>query len=180
MDIGYNGTIQRILQKIIEQPLHGFYLGSFRDANEVEQERGRAFGYFVEGIAPFSTTVPVVKHSLLLEAFLSAPHGQVLGFKHSPEGLQVQFKDDVRSQTDLDVLRELQAGAIAYCDELITAYGPPILDLECDMATLQVPLKLLAERDIQVPVAVNRALSVEDEFTGSGTIAAGAHLLTQL
>lgn len=178
VDIGYSGTIQRVLQKLTRQPLTGYYLGTFEGAREVERMGGRAYGCFTEGLAPFASPAPVVQHSLLLEAFLCAPHGQVSGFKKDAEDLQPLYKPDTRTAEELEALAEMQAGANIYCEDLLRAYGSAILDVESNLQAVQEPLKLLGEREIKVPAQVGHALAVEDEFTGSGTLVVGKRLIT--
>ncbi len=178
IDIGYNATIQRVLQKLTERSFAGFYLGSFKGARDVERMGGAAYGCFTEGLAPFASPLPVVQQSLILEAFLCAPHGQVSGFTRGSNGLEPVYKSDSRSSDELSALEELQAGANAYCEELLATYGPAILDVELDLQAVQEPLRLLAERDIKVPAQVSHALAVEDDFTGSGVLVAGKRLVT--
>ena len=176
VDIGYGATIQRVLQRLTHRPFTGFYLATFQGASEVENMGGRAYGCFSEGQAPFASTAPAVRHSLLLEAFLCAPHGQVSGLERGADGLQPIYKADTRTTEDLSTLTEMQAGAKTYCEDLLRAYGPPILDLDVNLQAVQEPLKRLADREIRVPPQVGHALAVEDDFTGTQNLLVGQNL----
>lgn len=176
VDIGYSATIQRVLQKLTHRPLTGFYLATFKGAREVESTGGRAYGCFTEGQAPFASPAPAVRHSLLLEAFLCAPHGQVSGLERGSDGLQPIYKADTRTMEDLATVTEMQAGANAYCEDLLRAYGPTILELDVNLQAVQEPLKRLADREISVPLQVGHALAVEDDFTGTKNLMVGQKL----
>jgi len=176
VDIGYGATIQRMLQRLTLRPFTGFYLATFQGASEVERMGGRAYGCFSEGLAPFASSAPAIRHSLLLEAFLCAPHGQVSGFVRDADGLQPIYKADARTADDLSTLIEMQAGANAYCEDLLRAYGPKIMDLDVDLLAVQEPLKRLADREIRIPTHVGHALAVEDDFTGNKYHSVGQNL----
>jgi FMN phosphatase YigB (HAD superfamily) len=176
VDIGYGATIQRVLQKLTHRPFTGFYLATFQGASDVERMGGRAFGCFSQGQPPFASQAPAVRHSLLLEAFLCAPHGQVSSLERGEDGLQPIYKADTRTTEGLAALTEMQAGANAYCEDLLRAYGPQILDLDMNLQAIQEPLKRLADREIRVPSQVGHALAVEDEFTGTKNLLVGQNL----
>ena len=118
----------------------------------------------------------MMKHSLLVEAFLTAPHGQLDGFRRVGQELRPVFKPETRSSEDLATLSTMHKGALAYCEDLLNAYGPHILDVPVDLMQIQEPLRLLAERELRISSEVASALRVESDFTGVGEFDVGIGL----
>lgn len=171
VDIGYSGTIQRNLQEVLRRGLVGYYMATFKDISAVARQGGVAFGCFCDGESLWSPGVPVVRHSLLLEALLTAPHGQLAGFTKDGDELRPVFKADPRSEEHTATLAEMHQGADDYCRDILAAYPAEyraaILSAPLDLGALQEPLLLLANKQIVVPQAVAEALAVEDDFTGT-------------
>ncbi len=76
VDIGYSATIQKHLQTVLGRGLRGFYMGTLAKAVQIEEAGGSAYGCFVEGHPGWIEPTPFLLHSLLMEAFLTAPSGQ--------------------------------------------------------------------------------------------------------
>lgn len=170
VDIGYRATIQRGLQTVLGKGLVGFYLGTLKESEQVIAGGGNAYGCFAEPTSHSETIPPVVKHSRLIEAFLGAPHGQLLYFQVDQGMIKPVFGPEGVSQLRFNILAEMHAGAEEYCDDLIAAFGPEVLHLEIDLSACQIPLNMFAQHQIVIPTDVSSALSLEDEFCGNGIL----------
>jgi FMN phosphatase YigB (HAD superfamily) len=167
VDVGYSATIQKMMQVALGQPLTGFYMTAFDAAQAVEAEGGRAFRCFDAGTDnPETTSLPVLAHALAVEAFLTAPHGQVVGYEMAVDRIEPLFKADPRAPEEHAILAELHAGAERYITDALDLYGPALLQADIPLKGPQELLRMLMEGQIATPSEPMRALGVEDDFCG--------------
>ncbi|KST59837.1 hypothetical protein AO398_16300 [Methylobacterium sp. GXS13] len=166
VDVGYSATIQRMMQTALGRPLVGFYLAALDKANAVAAEGGTAFGCLCENVATLTASMPALNHSLAVEAFLTAAHGQVVGYDTAGDRVEPLFKADPRTPEEHAILAELHAGAEQYVIETLDLYGPELLRAEIPLMAPQEFLRLLMEGAIATPSEPIRKLGVEDDFCG--------------
>jgi hypothetical protein len=173
VDIGYSATIQKALQVALAIPLTGFYLATFEAAKSVQDGGGQAFGCLAEGIPPRTSRAPVLVNPLLMESFLTAPHGQVTGF-HEDEGrILPEFKATSYTAHELALMAEMQQGALDYCKDLLDIYGIDLLYAEIEEGTPQEFYRMALEGRLVVPIEVENMLRVDDDFCGNGQMGVG-------
>ncbi len=178
VDVGYSATIQAGLQRVLRQPLAGFYLGTYATANQVEAQGGVAFGCLDEGIVPWTSRQPMLRQSLITEAFLTAPHGQVLTFEEQPDGaMRPLFKPPSLDLAAAAQLEQLHDGAIAYCRELLETFGADLVWADIDLHQPQEFMRMLQAGDLRIPPEVAAVLRVEDDFSGTPERLVGANLV---
>lgn len=166
VDVGYSATIQRMMQTALGRPLVGFYLAALDKANAVAKEGGSAFGCLCENVATLTASMPALNHSLSVEAFLTAAHGQVIGYDTAGDRIEPLFKADPRTPDEHAILAELHAGAEQYVIETLDLYGPELLRAEIPLMAPQELLRMLMEGQIATPSEPIRKLGVEDDFCG--------------
>jgi len=167
VDVGYSATIQKMMQVALGQPLVGLYMTTFDAAQGVEQAGGAAFSCFRAGAEnPETSSLPVLAYGLAVEAFLTAPHGQVVGYERAGERIAPLFKADPRTPAEHAVLAELHAGAERYVIDTLDLYGPDLLQAEIPTRGPQEFLRLLMQGLIATPSEPMRTLGVEDDFCG--------------
>jgi FMN phosphatase YigB (HAD superfamily) len=181
VDVGYRATIQNGLQKVAGHGLAGFYFGTFPEAAAVEAAQadgttGSALGYFGDRVDPRGHE-PIVEHAILFEALLTAPHGQLDRFAAAADGrVEPQFLATSRTEDDIETLAQMHAGALAYAQDMLRAYGPQVVDLDFDAATALEPLIAFSEGRLTAPPSVLKALRVDDAFCGYGEHEVGLSL----
>lgn len=181
VDVGYRATIQNGLQKVAGHGLAGFYFGTFPEAEAVEAAQadgttGSALGYFGDRVDPRGHD-PIVEQAILFEALLTAPHGQLDRFAAGEDGrVEPQFLETSRTEDDIETLAQMHAGALAYAQDMLRAYGPQVVDLDFDAATALEPLIAFSEGRLTAPASVLRALRVDDAFCGYGEHEVGLSL----
>ena len=127
---------------------------------------GTTSGYFGTGLDPFGDA-PIVRHAILLEAFLTAPEGQLDHFERSADGAVLPvLRTDRRTPEDHEALAQLHAGALAYAEDLIGWYGQAITGLRFSPAAAFDPVVALARGRITAPIGLLHALRVDDAFCG--------------
>lgn len=167
VDVGYSATIQKMMQVALGQPLTGFYMTAFDTAQAVERDGGSAFCCFNAGSDnPETTSLPVLAHALAVEAFLTAPHGQVVGYETTDNRIAPLFKTDPRSPAEHVILADLHAGAEQYITDTLDLYGPSLLQTDIPLKGPQEFLRMLMEGQIATPSEPMKALGVEDDFCG--------------
>lgn len=173
VDIGYAGSIQRNLARLLGAPQGGYYM-ALRSGARGLSNFGWAHARYVDGRdadeEPRST---VLANDLLLESLLAAPHGQFNGFAcEDTESPQPRFGPVELSKEGIEVLARIHAGALEFIDDACAAIGEDIAELDMDPLSVQIPLQCIGSGrwDASAPLAL---LATEDTFTGRGTVRAG-------
>lgn len=103
VDLGYSGTIQSYLKKLLVNNIHGYYLvcSSIMQIKENEYT------------CLYTENSSVFKNQLFLEAALQAPYGQLLHFVVKNGKVRAIYKDD--DMVSEDIIK-VQDGIIAYAE----------------------------------------------------------------
>lgn len=128
VDVGYSGTIQYYLSKLLNEKIGGRYLAIFGDLNG--NIKPKQIGCSCEGLYnPKTDFVPEIQRTqLFLEAVLQAPKGQLIRFVENSDGVSPEYKPDEKISSDIV---NLQNGIMSYCEMLATSLrdtGLSILD----------------------------------------------------
>lgn len=172
VDIGYSGTIQHALQRVLECPLIGLYMMTAPHAAQVRQGRGLAFGCFQDAVYGDMRPPGFLNYTVLLEALLTAPHGQVVRIRYDDRGEAVpEFAEGGVSQKSFADLERIFLGAQRYADDLIRAGGVASLHVASEGST---PFMMLAKKVFDGSVVIGESmlasLSMEDKYSGNGEV----------
>ena len=174
VDVGYSGTMQRAIQTALGRPLVGLYAGVSAEAQQVRLQGGHAFGAFAQGdVASFTGG-----YGLMLEAFLTAPHGQVIGYDDSQSPPVPLFRHDGASQRHFALLERLYQGVEEYALGLVRDYGPDLLDLPFRREAATAMLQAVRDGRLRLSPDLMAILAVEDDFCGNGEIPVFSQLAT--
>lgn len=127
VDIGWNGNIQKALQKVCEYAginvhIHGFYVGINPFAGEFVKKH-TAKGYlFYPGYKEYLYELQR-NFTALFEIFFTADHGSVLKYQREgqyfhPELLPFEYQDDMETKQDFRKISMLQEGAICFMEDI--------------------------------------------------------------
>ena len=94
IDLGYSGSIQYNLSKVLNQKLKGLYLASSENIKKHGQDE---LSFYFDAIKK-EEFIDIYHYSLVLEYFLTAPYGQFQGFEESKTGLEPIYNDEVMSE----------------------------------------------------------------------------------
>jgi FMN phosphatase YigB (HAD superfamily) len=171
VDIGYSGTIQTCIQDILNKPLKGFYFGTHVGITQIKEKGGIAYGYEGEEIEPTqSDRGTLMKHPIILEAFLTAPHGQLESFTHHENRFVPVFKKERHTKEWEQMLEDLHQGAHDYCVDMIKTYGSDFLLLNHNVQDVSEFYRLFMNGLFQVPQSIRDHLHIEDDFCGNGDV----------
>lgn len=118
VDLGYSGTIQYYLAKLLNRKVFCYYLCT--GENVKPKKQGCKCMSMYEKTATTDTSSDLIEQSFLLEAALQAPYGQLLCFNKGEDGV-VEPQYDSKTYYP-DELRQMQEGIIAYVKELASLY----------------------------------------------------------
>ena len=163
VDIGYGATIQKALAGFVQGIAGGYYFVTTDKARDIEHTGQFTQGCFGDGINPFHTGLPIYQYSLLMEAILTAPDGQFLGF--DANGLP-RFKAHGVAQRHFDELEQIHAGALEFLENALQATGARFSELGTHHLACHLPIRQVMEGRWELAFN-HRSLYVEDNFSGN-------------
>jgi FMN phosphatase YigB (HAD superfamily) len=172
VDIGYSGTIQGLLQLILGRPLSGFYMATVPGAAAVRSGGGEAYGCFQDALRSDLRPEGFQRKTVLLEALLTAPHGQLSHFeREAPGGARPVFMANGVSQRHFSMLQRVFEGGLDYCTTVIDTGGVEVLEaIEPARTSALVPVDAAFGGRVRVSENLAQALSMEDAFSGNGEV----------
>lgn len=167
VDIGYSGTIQLAMMKATGQPLRGYYLVTNASCGRVLEQGGSCASCFGHLLALEAMDQhPLHRYSLLLEAVLTSPEGQLQGFELHQERWRPLFKEPGAAQRHFDQLALIHQGARAFVHDVLDVLGAHFLEPGWDAQAAGQLLPLIVQR--QLPIgALETVLTVEDQYCGN-------------
>lgn len=172
IDVGYAGSIQRNLARLLGTPLGGCYMALRAGASALASHDWAEARYFDGRNGGNDTDSPILANDLLLESLLAAPHGQFNGFTEGSEGLERPRFGSIELPTSaLEILAEVHAGTLTFIDEACDTLHEDVAELVLDAEGVQIPLQCLGNGRWNAD-RVLAQLATEDAFTGRGTVSA--------
>ena len=173
VDIGYSGTIQTLLQLILGRPLAGFYMATAPGVASVRAGGGEAYGCFQDALRGDMRPDGFMRKTVLLEALLTAPHGQLSHFElDESERASPVFTEPGVSQRYFSALERVFEGGVDYCLAAIEAGGREMLGaIVSARGSAFLPLEAAFAGDIRVGEAIAEAMYLDDAYCGNGEIA---------
>ena len=159
VDLGYSGTTQRALAKVLPNPISGLYC--------VTTPAGAAAGgqgVFGNGVR-FWTGHWFLDHSLLLEALLSSTTGPVHGYTTDPNLDAVVFGEPPTG-VDSERIGVVQAAALDYCADLLRIFGPAVVTDGIDAAAVLSWVSRIPPQFLASPNQLFAGLRIENGFVG--------------
>lgn len=168
-DIGYAGTIQRHLSRLLARPVDGAYFALDARAEARLSGVGDAQARYHDARHGDSHS-PVLAHDLLLESVLTAPHAQFAGFEVRDGVRHPRYAGDIDA-TRWTTIEAVHTGALAFIDHALAAAGSLADELAFDAAAVQIPLVCIGTGRWQASWLAD--IGVEDAFTGRGQVPGG-------
>lgn len=169
VDIGYSGTIQKALSKFQTDVSGAYYFVTVEAAAEVEASGQFAKGCFGQFINAFHSGMPIYQYSLLSEAILTAPHGQLVRFVMQDGKPVPQFKAGGVAQTHFSDIEEIHQGALRFLDDVLDVVGEDIVQFAGHHVTANLAIRQVMQGRWKLHVDTP-ALHVEDNYSGNHEI----------
>lgn len=111
IDIGYAGTIQYYMAKLLQHPVNGMYLAVFKENEKLKDTGSQVQTMYLKGRDDFAAAIENTQ--LFLESVLQAPYGQLL---HIGEDGPVYREEKKPSEE----IQQLQQGILDYARQRAT------------------------------------------------------------
>lgn len=127
IDLGYSGTAQYYLTKLMNENIDGAYFLTSDDLKPLALN-DKVYSCFNDTIYDDSFSKhPVGKYSLILESFLTSNCGQLIKFDDNANPIYMNSGDN-----NINKLTEIYKGIIEFIDDLSSVLNKDILDIEID------------------------------------------------
>lgn len=166
-DVGYAGTIQSHMSRLLSRGLGGAYFALTEKAKKVSAGGGWAKARYCDLRENPLTRCPILEHDLLLERFLTSPDGQFSHFEVDGNELRAVFA--AKTQQEFGLIERLHHGANAFVADACSVVGADVMALEFDGPLVQTPLECIAMGLWQSETWLSK-LKAEDHFTGRGEV----------
>jgi FMN phosphatase YigB (HAD superfamily) len=167
-DIGYSGSIQASLARMLQRPLEGGYFALSARANQGLDGQWAAARFHDGRSTDTDADSTILRHDLLLETLLTAPHPQFSHFSSNAGDLQPHYAAAELTSEQWTSIETVHAGALAFVDDVCNAIGRDVAILSFDRTLLQRPLQCLGSGCWDAPWLAS--LSLDDAFTGRGQV----------
>lgn len=171
-DIGYSGTIQKLLSRLTGRNLDAAYFAVNQRIEELADSGSRAWARYGDARNASMASSEIFRYDLLLEALLTAPQGQFLRFrKDGGNALTSEHAPHEVSPQGLRHIEDIHQGALDFVRDACEVLQEDISMLEFDPALVQTPLRCLGEGTWKAGPWL-AAIWIEDSYTGRGAVSA--------
>ena len=166
-DIGYAGTIQKHLSRLVRKAFGGAYFALTDKAADIADFGGWAEARYGDLRKDRQARSIVLEQDLLLESFLTSPDGQFSHFELHDQDVRATFVENTRH--DFALLQQVHSGAVTFVTDVCSVVGADVMMIEFDNAQVQRPLQCLGT-GVWRSNALLSKLVTEDYFTGRGGV----------
>ena len=111
IDLGYSGSIQYYLSKMLDRDLKGIYLTNTSSVKKHSDKSELLFAFDINDNKEYEN---IYHYSLLLEYFLSAPYGQLQYFSEEKGKVKPIYNDEYLDEKKKENIEIIYEGAIEY------------------------------------------------------------------
>lgn len=173
VDVGYSGTIQSALNKILNRKIRGQYLATSRKIKDLYPTGTLAQGFFADGMNEYNMNNSVLRESFMLEKLLSSNSSQVIcySFSENRDSVTANFKKLSESELNTQQIRkEIRDGLIDFIRDakLIKRSLKDDFWPSAEVATLAYDCFISnpSHRDM----TVCKGLVLDDDYCGRGIV----------
>ena len=114
MDIGWAGSIQSSIKRLLNKEIHGYYFGTVDE----KQENGFStmFGYYFDLSHEFQNKQIILDNVMMYELIFSAPHGTTIGYERKNDKIVPILKS---SKEYNDIVEKFQDSAMQMIDKYV-------------------------------------------------------------
>ncbi|PZQ27018.1 MAG: polysaccharide biosynthesis protein [Stenotrophomonas acidaminiphila] len=169
-DLGYSGSIQASLARMLGRNLDGGYFALSAQAAEGLKGQWAAARHHDGRNGTQDIDSVILRHDLLLESLLTAPHPQFSHFSNENGRVEANYAAPELRAAQWKLVEQVHAGALAFIADACAVVGDDIVVLEFDSMLVQRPLQCIGNGRWRTPWL--DTLGIEDAFTGRGWVAA--------
>ncbi|PSJ48031.1 HAD family hydrolase [Zobellella endophytica] len=165
LDVGYSGTIQKLLTRLLQRDTHGFYfIATKPGAAKVDQHTAFMQGTFKEGVA-LGDGYHLLDRSLFIECLLTAPHGQVVDIRQEHDGrFRFYYGRKAATQRHFQDLQAVHHGAVEGVAHALR-HG-----VDYSVEEIELLYKTFLSSRSALPPGVWHLFSADDDISGNGIV----------
>ncbi|MGQ7242663.1 hypothetical protein ACUN9V_04290 [Salinicola sp. V024] len=165
LDLGYSGTIQKILTHILKRDTTGLYFIATKPGDSaISDHHALLKGVFHEGVG-WRDGCTMLDRSLLFECLLTAPHGQMVDIRQkSNREFEYFYGREAATQRHFQDLKTVFDGAI---DHVLMCRRHGVNYTSEDVQDLY---EVFATRPNCIPHDVRHLFNVDDDIAGNGMV----------
>lgn len=172
VDIGYSGTMQRLLNNITGKPVHGFYMITYnRIQSLINKKNILTKGLFGDNIDPISQDLSINKYSLFYEMILSSVNGPVENYKIKKGKCRPAYEavsEDEKGK--IEKLPIIHKGILDFCKDFCSLFEDLDLIDYKNLDLLQEPFKHFLEHPEPEDIMMLSGYTVDDHYCGNGIL----------
>ena len=177
VDVGYSATIQGRLNRLLGNPVDGYYMISNETATAVASSTDTTVrGCFGEDLPMFSGEPGLYRHSFILEKLLSSNERQVLCYRlDEEEDGQIRAVPQLREfcpeeDATRSIRDEIQAGALAFVDDVLTVRKDLLPDFVFPPELASDLFDALMTNTSADELNILRGIVLDDYYCGRGLV----------
>lgn len=115
VDLGYSGSIQYNLSKLLDKHVIGYYLTNSDSVKKYYSDSKLNFYFDINDDKEFEK---IYHYSLILEYFLTAPYGQLQRFIETKKGVKPEYNEETLDETKKASLKVIYDSIIEYFKDI--------------------------------------------------------------
>lgn len=170
VDVGYSGTIQAGLNRLIDNKVHGYYMLTDQEIETLIREHGvvgqGAYYHAVpaEGVAP-----AMLRQSFVLEKLLSSDDAQVIRYLSDQAGCTPEFALLSDAEKNANSLRaEIRRGVDEYISDALAIRGKLYSEFSPSLADAEKIFSIFVNNMTNDEKEIINGLSLDDHYCGRG------------
>ena len=169
VDLGYSGSIQYYLSKILDTRLRGYYFAINDEFIATKYDGSEMHGCFDSGVKSINTQEPIFRYYLILEAILTAPTGQLINFT-STSSSEVVANYKETDDTAFEAISKVQEGVIEFFQLGLSKFGSQLLEFEYDKSFISKLFELAIISPDILDENIKNVFRVEDGYCSNSNL----------
>ncbi len=173
VDVGYSGTIQDRLNRLVGRKIHGFYMATSYNARTVSARHGViADGCYAHLSGPDSPACAIYDDSFDLEKLLSSDDAQVVRYHMRPDGeVETELCDLSNAELGARATRDMvRRGAMAFVEEALTTQKELFADFVVPTSLARDLYAAFSSQPSGVERDILGRLVLDDHYCGRGLV----------
>ncbi len=176
VDVGYGGSIQGYLNRMLSRKVHGYYLMTDDRASRVAKTYGVILrGCFCENAVQSPNAPAIYRYSFSVEKLLSASEPQVEYYEVGVTGqLRACYREtipEVARKELSPMLEEIRKGALDYAMDARRIRQEVLPDFRPSLWTAQMLMENFLEQTSLQEAELLRRIMLDDHYCGRGLVA---------
>lgn len=173
VDIGYGGSVQGYMNKLLSQKVHGYYMITDERAEKVTRAYNVIIrGCFHENVSSASVAPLMSRYSFELEKLLSSDEPQIEYYEIDASGNVIgHYRDLLKEEIECaEIRRQVQEGAMNYAADARRIREKMLPDFQPSCWTAQMLMDAFLTQRSQREIDLLSKIVLDDHYCGRGLV----------